>query len=176
MDVQPDRGPWIRAAIARYEGALVRYAAHLTGNVESARDVVQDAFVRLCEQSPTDIDNVGAWLYRVCRNRALDLRRKDRPMRNTSDARLSSCATNEPSPSALAEQRQSLSRLLALLDGLPEKQQEVVRLKLQQGLSYREIAELTGLSTGYVGYLMHFAVKTLREQLTVEPHRARSAQ
>ena len=41
---------WIRDAFDRYEGPLVRYAMRLTGNLESARDVVQDTFLRLCRQ------------------------------------------------------------------------------------------------------------------------------
>ena len=66
---------WVQDALIRYEGALVRYAMRITGDMETARDVVQDTFLRLCD---ADRDQVGEylapWLYRVCRNRAIDAR------------------------------------------------------------------------------------------------------
>ena len=57
--------------------------------------------------------------------------------------------------------------LLQALADLPTNQQEVVRLKFQDGLSYRDIAEVTGLTQSNVGYLLHTAVKRLRERLAV---------
>ena len=57
--------------------------------------------------------------------------------------------------------------MLQILADLPDNQQEVVRLKFQDNLSYRDIAEVTGLSVSNVGYLLHMAVKRLREQLVV---------
>ena len=75
------RSDWIRSALAQYEGALTRYATHLTGDVERARDVVQDTFLRLCSQKPSRVrDHLAQWLFTVCRNRALDVLRKDNRM------------------------------------------------------------------------------------------------
>jgi len=65
------------------------------------------------------------------------------------------------------ERQESQSQLLRLLADLPANQQEVVRLKFQDGLSYRDIAEITGLTSSNVGYLLHVALKRLREQLAV---------
>ncbi|MCZ6484439.1 MAG: sigma factor [Acidobacteria bacterium] len=54
---------WIRSALARYEGPLTRYAAHLTGDIERARDVVQDTFLRLCSQKRSWVDDhLAQWL------------------------------------------------------------------------------------------------------------------
>ncbi len=165
-----ERLSWIRSVIARYEGPLIRYATNLTGEVERARDVVQDTFHRLCEAERSAIEgHVAAWLYRVCRNRALDVRRKDRPMRLVSDAKLESQESPAPSPSAAVETAQSTGRLLGLLPTLSEKQQEVLRLKFQEGLSYREIASVTGQSVTNVGYLIHTALRSLRERLEDPP-------
>ena len=77
-------------------------------------------------------------------------------------------ASDERSQSALVEQSETVSRVLELLDTLPENQQEVVRLKFQNGLSYREISEVTQLSVTNVGYLLHTAIKALRQQMTVK--------
>jgi RNA polymerase sigma-70 factor (ECF subfamily) len=59
---------------------------------------------------------------------------------------------------------ESLSQLLGLFDALPENQQEVMRLKFEEGLSYREIGGSTGLSEGSVRSLLHRGIKKLREQ------------
>ncbi len=73
------------------------------------------------------------------------------------------CASREPCQSAVLEQHETNHQILQLVDRLPPNQQEVVRLKFQSGLSYREIAAVTELSVSNVGYLIHTAVKTLRE-------------
>ena len=54
----------------RYEGQLVRYAARITGDVERGRDVVQDAFLRLCREDRAKVDgHLAEWLFTVCRRR-----------------------------------------------------------------------------------------------------------
>ena len=55
--------------------------------------------------------------------------------------------------------------MLALVGDLPENQREVLRLKFQCGLKYREISEVTGLSVSNVGFLIHTAISTLRKDL-----------
>jgi DNA-directed RNA polymerase specialized sigma24 family protein len=47
---------WLRSIVDGYEGPLIRYAAHIMGDMESARDVVQDTFLRLCEQDRQQLD------------------------------------------------------------------------------------------------------------------------
>ena len=69
---------WLRSAIEHFQGSLTRYAASLTGDADSARDVVQDTFLRLCEQKPKQLNGcLAEWLFTVCRHRALDVRRKE---------------------------------------------------------------------------------------------------
>ena len=68
-------------------------------------------------------------------------------------------------PDELLEQRETEDRAIALLDRLPETQQEVIRLKFQNDLSYREIADITGHSVSNVGFLLHTGIKRLREMM-----------
>ncbi len=68
-------------------------------------------------------------------------------------------------PASAAEQQEDAHLANAALDRLPENQQEVIRLKIEHDLKYREIAEVTGLSTSNVGYLLHQGLHTLRRQL-----------
>lgn len=162
-------GELFRAVVERYEAALVRYAARITGNVDRARDVVQDAFLRLHQQNGSPPDNVQAWLYTVCRRRALDIVRKETRMKTSEFSSVESgqAAICEipPSQAVALEQQETEASVLQLLAKLPGNQQEVVRLKFQENLSYRDIAEVTGLSASNVGYLLHVALKRLREQL-----------
>jgi RNA polymerase sigma-70 factor (ECF subfamily) len=58
-----------------------------------------------------------------------------------------------------------------MLDRLPKNQREVVYLKFQCDLSYKEISEVTKLSVTNVGFLMHTALKNLRKELLSEPVR-----
>src|SRR5215218_9775445 len=73
---------WVRQAVARFERPLVRYALHITGDAERARDVVQETFLRLCDRDRHDVSpHLAEWLYTVCRNLAIDVRRKERRVR-----------------------------------------------------------------------------------------------
>jgi RNA polymerase sigma-70 factor (ECF subfamily) len=161
-----DANEWLRSVVANYEGPLVRYAARITGDVHRARDVVQDTFLRLCEQDRHALDgHLAEWLYTVCRRRALDVQRKEHRMRATLPEELDGCATGQQ-PRDAVECQESHDAVRAAIARLPDNQQEVMRLKFQSGLSYREIAGVTGLSVSNVGYLLHVALKTVREQLS----------
>jgi RNA polymerase sigma-70 factor (ECF subfamily) len=63
------------------------------------------------------------------------------------------------------ERQESANALFRLLDALSPNQREVIRLKFQNDLSYREIAEVTRLSVTNVGFLLHTGLKNLRELL-----------
>ena len=160
---------WIRAALEKHEGPLLRYAQRITGDADRARDVVQETFLRLCRRRQGELDgHLVEWLYTVCRNQALDVRRKEQRMaimaRSEAGVLVNSNG-REPQPDRLAEDRDTLTRVLHLIQQLPDNQQTVLRLKFQHGLSYREIAEATGLSSSNVGYLIHVGLRTLRRKL-----------
>lgn len=157
---------WIRDAFDRHEGPLVRYAMRLTGDLDTARDVVQDTFLRLCRQPRDRVEgHVAAWLFTVCRRRALDVTQKQARMRSL-DADPDRQPASQPTQEALVERQESAAQILALLEKLPPREQEVVRLKLQNELSYREISRVTGLSVSNVGYLIHTAIRKMRAMTT----------
>lgn len=161
-----DNGPWVRAAVARFESPLTLYAARLLGDADAARDVVQETFLRLCAQDPAALESrLAEWLFTVCRNRALDVLRKESRMTRLSDEQVQHCTSADPSPPELAERRDSAARVLDLLETLPASQREVIRLKFQNGFSYQEISRISGYSVTNVGYLLHVGLKSLRHQL-----------
>ncbi|MBI3464428.1 MAG: sigma-70 family RNA polymerase sigma factor [Planctomycetes bacterium] len=161
-----DRLEWVRAAVERFEGPLVRYAARITGDLDHARDVVQETFLRLCQEDRSRVDgHLTEWLYTVCRNRALDVRRKENRMHAMSVAEMECCASRDAAPSAELERDEAMCQVLRALATIPENQQEVIRLKFQEGLSYREISSVTGLSMSNVGFLIHTGLKTIRQRV-----------
>ncbi|MBX3161715.1 MAG: sigma-70 family RNA polymerase sigma factor [Deltaproteobacteria bacterium] len=158
---------WIAEALERFEVPLLRFAARLLRDDERAKDIVQETFLSLCQQRRTDVEaHLAAWLFRVCRNRAIDLRRKEtRVEMVASDAAPELAHEAGPDPSAIAQQREDAGQVMKILETLPESQQEAVYLRFQGGLSYQEIAEITGHSVTHVGVLLHTAVKKIRAHL-----------
>lgn len=158
-----DRAAWVREALARHERPLVAYAARIVGDLEGARDVVQHAFLKLCEADRAGVEpRVAEWLYTVCRHRALDARRERSRVAPMGAGESVPERNGSHEPIEAVERDETRSALLASLARLPERQQEVVRLKFEAGLSYRGIAEVTGISVGAVGSLLHGALQSLR--------------
>ena len=160
------RRAWVARALDDYERALFAYARRLAPDTETARDLVQETFRRLCEAEREKVEgHVRAWLFTVCRRLAIDLSRKEGRMTSDAARVLESPAGPQHSPLVQLQARRDASRLQDALDALPHKQREVVRLKFAHGLSYKEIAEVTGLSTSNVGYLLHHGLKALKATL-----------
>ncbi len=160
---------WIQSALARYEQPLLRYAYRFTGNAEVAREVVQDAFLKLCAAQRHKVDgHLAAWLYTVCRNRALNVQKKEARMQSLSEAQAANLPDPGAGPDGLAMQNDTRRKILQLFSGLPEAQQEACRLKFEDGLTYREISQVMGRSLGAVSNLLAAALDTVREQLRNE--------
>jgi len=154
---------WIRRVLDDYEGRLVRYASCITQDVERARDVVQEAFLRLLREDRARVEPILAeWLFTVCRNLALDVRGKETRMKFLDDERARETTSPEPSPPDVVEQAEARSEILKMVDRLPDNQREVLRLKFQEGLSYKEISRITSHSVSHVGVLIHDAIKSIR--------------
>lgn len=153
----------------RYERPLLAFARHHTGDAETARDAVQETFLRYFRDRPAgELEAIAPWLFTVCRRLLIDHQRKNHrivPMNTaatlTFDEAIDDTAA---SPAAALEEKDDARRLKGLIKSLPERQRELVRLKFEAGLSYRDIAAATGLTVTNVGTLLHHAVQSLREQ------------
>ena len=151
--------------VRRFELPLLQYAARITGDRERARDVVQETFVQLQRASRRQVDPAPAkWLFTVCRNRALNVCRKERRMMYLEDEILGKQQAPDAGPVERLEQKEAGGFLLRIIGTLPPRQQEVLQLKFQNDLSYQEISDITHLSVSNVGVLIHNALKTLRER------------
>ncbi|HRX83286.1 MAG TPA: sigma-70 family RNA polymerase sigma factor, partial [Pirellulaceae bacterium] len=104
---------WINTVVQQYERPLVRYAAQITGDLERGRDVAQDTFLRLCKQDREQLDgHLVEWLYTVCRNRALDVRRKESRMRSMTAEQTSVQESRDTDQAEVAERQDTTTRVL----------------------------------------------------------------
>jgi RNA polymerase sigma-70 factor (ECF subfamily) len=156
----------VRQALDLYESSLIAYATSIFNGDESrARDVVQDTLLKLYLADPVRVSaNLRAWLYAVCRNRAFDVLRKENRLVLAEDDTLEWLDESQPEPPA-EDRAELLEQVWSVMDQLPLKQREVVRLKFQHDLSYKDIAAVTGNSVTNVGFLLHTAIKRLRKLL-----------
>jgi len=166
----------VRDVMTRFETALVSYATRLTGDVEQARDVVQDTFLRWLDKGSDCPDEaLGTWLYTTCRRRAFDVRRKEQRMKAREEFAAAGEATVvDGDPSARLIQGERMTGLMQTLGELPERQQEALRLRFQHGMSYRQIGEVMGQTASNVGFLLHQGMNTLRRRLGAAEGVARS--
>jgi len=163
----PQSEDWFASVVRRFEQPLVLYALRITRDLERARDVVQEAFLKLIQAQRKDVEpHVAEWLYTVCRNKSLDIRRKEKRISPLVEGSLDHQMDEESAPGDLLEQRESAQEALRLMGQLPDNQQEVIRLRFQHGLSYQQISDVTGLSVSNVGFLLHTGLKSLRERMS----------
>ena len=174
-----NRRQWVLAALAEYEARLTRYAMRLLRDEQAAQDAVQHAFLRLCDETPEGLNGrLAPWLFKVCRNKAIDLARAKGKLESLDALAHTNghaehdqnglplaCgfASREPDPADLAESGELNELLRQLIDALPESQREALDL-WAEGFSHRQIGEITNKSEGNVRILVHRALTKLRSQ------------
>ena len=152
----------IEALVDAHQNGLIRYAYRLLRSRELAQDVVQDAFLRYLRK-PLDYGEPrqrAAWLYKVTHNLCIDLVKRESKRGEIYDRLEPPAVAKLPVVEILTAER--WERLERLLEGLSDNQRAVVLLFFQEGLSYKEISEVTGLSMSNVGMLLHRALRKLR--------------
>ena len=156
---------WMECAIAEYEQPLLRYVQMFVKNAETARDIVQNTFMKMCEQQqPLESSQLKLWLFKVSRNGAIDVYRKERRMAGTELETNEVVGSRQAGPADLVERQDTHSAVMDEIATLSANQQEVLRLRFQSEFSYQEIADVTGLTKSNVGVLLHTAIKTLQVQ------------
>src|SRR6476659_5803733 len=150
--------------LRRFEIPLLQFATRITGDRERARDVVQETFVKFHNNGAFQNPEPTTWLFTVCRNGALNVCRKERRMQYLDEGLSEAREAEQPMPFDRLEQQEAAGFLLRIVATLPPRQQEVIQLKFQNDLSYRQIAEIMQTTANNVGVLLHTAIKTLRER------------
>ncbi len=152
----------LEALFESLEEPLLAYALKITECFESAQDVVQEAFLSF--QQAVGIRSPRAWLYRTVHNSAINLSKKaarNTPLPDEGAADLSGEDPLGVLPSEALERLEIVGLTQLFLKGLDERSRLVVSLKFDEGLSYREIGERTGLTASNVGYILHHAIAEL---------------
>jgi RNA polymerase sigma-70 factor (ECF subfamily) len=160
----------IEELFSALESPLLSYALRLLGERAPAEDTVQEAFMKLHAQF-AEVREPRRWLYRTVHNLALNHRRQARKI-----VPFASGLSGEPAPAPdtadpelLPDEQiirwEGIGLVRLSVAALDERSREVVRLKFDEGLSYKQISDRTGLTTGHVGYLLHHALKTIAAEL-----------
>lgn len=147
------------AIVTAHEAELLRYATGILNDLHAAQDVVQNTFIKLFRkwrpgQRPTEA--LRPWLYRVAHNEAVDYLRREQRLKflHLRQAREKTEKDDPPDGG-------QLEAVLAAARTLDPAEQQVLLLRLQEGLSYHDIGRITGRTEGNVGCILHHAVKKL---------------
>jgi RNA polymerase sigma-70 factor (ECF subfamily) len=161
------KAAWVKSALERFERPLLQYALSIVQDLDRARDVVQETFMRLHTQEQSKIEgHLSQWLFTVCRNCALkSLKKEERYIYVEEDRELEERSHDVVTPVQELERKEQVKRLMELVEELPKNQREVVRLRFHGHHSYQEVSEITGLSVGNVGFILNAAMRNLRQKM-----------
>jgi RNA polymerase sigma factor (sigma-70 family) len=166
----------ISEVFERERSRLGNFIRRRVPDPRDAEDILQDVFFRLVEANRLlmPIEHVTAWLFRVARNRIVDLLRRrkaeifrDAAVANGNDElRLEDLLPSpDAGPEALYARSLLLDELAIAIDELPEEQREAFVAHELEGRSFKEIAAETGVSVNTLLSRKRYAVLRLRERL-----------
>jgi RNA polymerase sigma-70 factor (ECF subfamily) len=168
--VDSGRRAQMEAIVAEHETALLRYATRILSNPVAAQDVVQNVFIKLFQgwqPGTRPSDKLKSWLFRVTHNEAIDHVRHESRLsllheKQAEETQANACPDGRHCPMGEDDRK---VMVLQYLRKLKAEEQQVVLLRLEEGLSYAEISAVTGRSEGNVGNILHHAVKKLSNEL-----------
>ena len=146
---------------------LFRLALRITQNRFEAEDVVQETMLKVWKgRSEWDkIDNIEAYCLTVCRNLSLDkMRHMDNQVQNIEQESEPADQSYSANPEEQAVQHDRLQLIRQLISQLPEKQRTCMQLRDVEGKSYRDIANIIGISEEQVKVNIFRARQTIRER------------
>jgi len=172
-----DQDQRISEVVKREQSRLRNFIRRRVSDPGDAEDLLQDVFFKLVEANRLlmPIDHVTGWLYRVARNRIIDLFRKQQP-ESFSDAAVTDedgeafrfedlLPSSDAGPEALYLRGLLLDELESAMAELPEEQREVFVAHELEGRSFKEMAAATGVSVNTLLSRKRYAVQHLRERL-----------
>ncbi len=146
----------------RYASDLAAFLLGLLGSHADADEALQATFVKTLEKGHTvDRSSFRAWLFRVAFNEAMLIRRKDQTRKRSLSKLATILDSEESNVARLVSDSELRSKAAAALDQLPEAQQQVVRLRIYEDLTFAKIAEQLGVPLGTVLTRMRLAMKKL---------------
>ncbi len=157
--------------LARYQGKLFNYIFFIVRSQEVAEDIFQETFVKaivtIQQGRYTANGKFGAWLTRIAHNMIIDGFRQERNENTVSNDEsevdlLNDADLCDDNIEMQLVNEQTLCDVRRLLDALPDNQREVVYMRFYQDLSFKEIAEITGVSINTALGRMRYALLNMR--------------
>jgi RNA polymerase sigma-70 factor (ECF subfamily) len=156
----------LNVVLRRYWGPLLDYLVRLIGSRDAAEDICQRTFCQLWERRRDwrVTGSLGGLIYRIARNFAISEHRQHDTEARTVGV-LAQWTSPAPTPLDVIESAQLREELSRAIDQLPTRRREVFVLRCVHELSYKDIAEIMGISTQTVANQLSYALATLRLRL-----------
>lgn len=153
--------------VRRHNEVAYRVALGVLKDPDGAQDAVQDAWVKAVRalEGFRGESRFRTWLLSIVVNEARAVLRRSGRRRERDLEDLPEPVSHETAPDRLVMVRSEVERAMAYLDTLPEKQRLSVTLRLQEGLSFREVGEAIGSSEGAARVNYHHGIHRLREMM-----------
>ena len=155
----------------RYSSRLYNFAYRFLRNSEAAEDATQEVFVKMLKHANQFHGDakLSTWLFSITANWCRDyLRKSDNKAKEAEDVLITLPAPSELAPDRNLERREDEQRIQKALTALTPEQREAILLSRYQGLSYAEIAQISGCSEGAVKTRVFRAMETLKRALSGE--------
>ncbi len=182
MEAFRDRGDMaaFELIVRRYQGPLYNYFARSVGRPARAEELVQELFLRLVRSRERyeRTAKLSTWLFTIARNLTVDEARRQRFRRHRSldapgrradggegAALIGRIAAEQVPVDEAADGPRVREQVLAAVAALPDAQREVFTMRQFGGLSFREIADILGVSDNTVKSRMRYALEKLRDKL-----------
>jgi len=152
----------------RYSSRIYNFAYRFLRNSEAAEDATQEVFVKMLKHANQFHGDakLSTWLFSITANWCRDyLRKSDNKAKEAEDVLYTLPAPSEHAPDRNLERRQDQQRIQKALEALTPEQREAILLSRYQGLSYAEIAQISGCSEGAVKTRVFRAMETLKKAL-----------
>ena len=149
---------------SRYETRLVAYATRYIGSPDLARDICQEIFLKLIAKPPRILicDSLAPWLFRVTRNLAIDKRRRRKFEIHEEEADTPETRT-DGDPLSVLTRKDDAEVVRDLVKALPRDLRDVVELRIDGNVPFKEIAQVLRIPQGTALWRMHRAVELLRQ-------------
>lgn len=165
---------WVGREVVPHEPAVRRWLARTRVTPEDIDEVIQEAYCRLTTLESIDhIDRPDAYFFATCRNLLVRRLKRERLVPIATTAEIEElCADASLSPEHLTATRLDYARLMGILDRLPSRCREIVRLRKVEGWSHKEIAAHLDMSERAVEKQIWLGVRALREAWTAASSKA----